>query len=151
MYEPCDLWIGILLTISYPATTAWCLCYYCYHILNKRKNVETGGTFHLCDVNTDHRAHCQLIAKLHQQFLWIEFSTNSVELQTTKQRFKLTFIQLEGRDNCSLCTHTVYQKSSSFNCSRTKIHSENCQQSYNSVPVSGSRKGPLVYPFKWRP
>ena len=39
---------------------------------NKRKNIETGGTFHLCDVNIDHRAHCQLTAKLdlrHQQLL----------------------------------------------------------------------------------
>ena len=25
------------------------------------------------------------------------------------------------------------------------------RRSYNSVPVSGSRKGPLVYPFKWLP
>ena len=52
---------------------------------------------YLCDANIDHRAHCQLIAKLDQQLLWIEFSTNSVELQTTKERFKTYLNSTRGK------------------------------------------------------
>ena len=80
------------------------------------------------------------------------YESNFLRIQWNCKRpsnvLKLTLIQLEGRDNCSLCTHTVYQKSSWFNCSRTKIHSEKLSVIVQLGPSLRIEEGPSRLSFQ---